>query len=302
MTIKHTGASGATQAATPDVPARPPAGWWRWGLDGHALGWLAPAHRDLLAAWGVGQAASGEGMRWDCLSGASDGAAGVDARSAWLAALAQRLRDAGWVRGWRGERYRCQLSRPGPGVDAAAGPADGAVFFEVERAAYRFFGLTSQAVHVNGVTPTGELWCGRRALHKATDPGRLDNLAAGGLPAGEDPLTCARRELWEEAGVPMVLSESLQPRGLIRTSRVEPEGWHDEWLHVFELALPAGFVPVNQDGEVSAFECLTPEEVARRIARQDFSADAAAVSVCCLRAEARARCAVDYSPGPDSAR
>lgn len=282
MTITHTGTSGATRAATPGVPARPPANWWRWWLDGHALGWLAPAHRELLAAWGVGQAAPGEGLRWDCFSGAPAGETGVDARSTWLAALATRLRDAGWVRGWRDERYRCRL--PQPGRDPASGPAGGAVFFELERAAYRFFGLTSQAVHVNGVTAAGELWCGRRALHKATDPGRLDNLAAGGLPAGEDPVMCARRELWEEAGVPMALSEPLQLQGLIRTSRVEPEGWHDEWLHVFELPLPADFMPVNQDGEVSAFECLTPEEVAQRIARQDFSADAAAVSACWLAA------------------
>ncbi len=262
------------------APARPPADWWRWQLDGQAIGWLAPAHGDLLAGWGVGQAVPGEGRCWACHSGAPDGEAGVEARSDWLAALALRLREAGLVRGWREERYRCRL--PHPGQDPAAGPAAGAVFFELERAAYRFFGLTSQAVHINGRTPSGGLWCGRRALHKATDPGRLDNLAAGGLPAGEDPLGCARRELWEEAGVPRALSEPLQSQGLIRTSRVEPEGWHDEWLHVFELALPADFLPVNQDGEVSAFECLAPEEVARRIAEQDFSADAAAVSACWL--------------------
>lgn len=260
--------------------ARPPADWWRWQLDGQAIGWLAPAHGDLLAGWGVGQAVPGEGRCWACRSGAPDSEAGAEARSAWLAALALRLREAGLVRGWREERYRCRL--PHPGQDPAAGPAAGALFFELERAAYRFFGLTSQAVHINGLTPSGGLWCGRRALHKATDPGRLDNLAAGGLPAGEDPLGCARRELWEEAGVPRALSEPLQHRGLIRTARVEPEGWHDEWLHVFELALPADFVPVNQDGEVSAFECLAPEEVARRIAEQDFSADAAAVSACWL--------------------
>lgn len=255
---------------------RPPADWWRWVLDGQALGWLAPAHQQLLADWGLGEALA---RTWSLRSGSSDAAA----RSAWLAALALRLREAGWVRGWRDERYRCQL--PGPGGHQA--PADGPVFFELERAAYRFFGLCSQAVHVNGVDDAGALWCGRRALHKATDPGRLDNLAAGGLPAGEDLMDCARRELWEEAGVPAALCGPLRPMGRLRTARVEPEGWHEEWLHVFELALPAGFVPRNQDGEVSAFERLAPGEVAQRIASRDFSPDAAVVSAFWLDAMAR---------------
>ena len=258
-------------ASTAD-PEGPPAGWWRWVLDGQALGCLAPVHQQLLAGWGLGEA-SGEALSWSMHSGASD----APSRSAWLAALALRLREAGWVRGWRDERYRCQL--PGPGGPARhEAPADGPVFFELERAAYRFFGLTSQAVHVHGVDASGALWCGRRALHKATDPGRLDNLAAGGLPAGEDLMDCARRELWEEAGVPAALCAPLRQMGRLRTARVEPEGWHEEWLHVFELPLPAGFVPRNQDGEVSGFERLAPIEVARRIDEQDFSPDAAVVS------------------------
>jgi len=288
---------------------RPPKDWWRWRLDGQDLGWLAPAHQQLLAGWGLGEplpdagplalpeatreTSSGvstpqaredargapSGARtWAVHSGAVD----ADGRSRWLENLALRLRECGWVRGWRHERYRCQL--PGPGDEDR--PAGGAVFFELERAAYRFFGLTSQAVHVNGVDESGALWCGRRSPRKATDPGRLDNLAAGGLPAGEELWDCARRELWEEAGVPAALCGPLRLMGSLRTARVEPEGWHEEWLHVFELVLPAGFTPRNQDGEVSAFECLAPAEVAQRMHSQDFSPDAAAVSDFWLRTRA----------------
>ena len=263
-------------ASTAD-PTRPPADWWRWTLDGQPLGWLPPAHQQLLAGWGLGEARVGARI-WSMRSGTGDAAA----RSTWLAALALRLREAGWVRGWRDERYRCHL--PGPGGREA--PADGPVFFELERAAYRFFGLTSQAVHINGVDESCGLWCGRRALHKATDPGRLDNLAAGGLPAGEDLLECARRELWEEAGVPAALCGPLRLMGCLRTARVEPEGWHDEWLHVFELPLPAGFKPCNQDGEVSAFECLPPAMLQRRLDMQDFSPDAGVVTAFWLASRA----------------
>ncbi len=275
---------------------RPPAVWWRWRFDGHDLGWLAPAHQRLLADWGLGESMPDAQVRtWACLSGTSDPAA----RTAWLADLADRLRDAGWVSGWRDERYCCRLSLPQTRPQtrpqtlhqtlhqtlpsSVDGPADGPPFFELERAAYRFFGLSSQAVHVNGVDASGALWCGRRALHKATDPGRLDNLAAGGLASGEELFVCARRELWEEAGVPAALCGSLRLMGRLRGCRVEPQGWHDEWLHVFELPLPAGFVPSNQDGEVSAFECLDPHALAQRIADGDFSPDAALVCAWWLR-------------------
>lgn len=182
---------------------------------------------------------------------------------------AQALREQGLIPGWRDERYRCEQPVADPCREF------GAELFTLERAAFRFFGLMSRAVHVNGLRADGRLWCGRRALHKATDPGCLDQLAAGGLAAGEDLLVCARRELAEEAGVPAAFSAGLRPCGAWRVTRPVPEGLHDEVLHVFELRLPEDFVPVNCDGEVSEFLLLTPAELARRL--PEFSPDAAAV-------------------------
>jgi 8-oxo-dGTP pyrophosphatase MutT (NUDIX family) len=147
--------------------------------------------------------------------------------------------------------------------------------FRLERAAFRFFGLRSRAVHVNGWTPDGHLLCGRRALSKATDPGALDNLAAGGLGADEAPLACARRELLEEAGVAAEHSGRLQWRGLIHSRRLEDGGLHDELLHVYALRLPAGFSPCNRDGEVSEFLRLAPAALPARLG--EFSPDAGAV-------------------------
>jgi hypothetical protein len=63
--------------------------------------------------------------------------------------------------------------------------------------------------------------------------------------------------------------------GRVRISRVTSMGWHDEMLHIYNLCLPAGFVPSNQDGEVQAFACLTPTEVLTRISAQQFTSDAA---------------------------
>ena len=192
-------------------------------------------------------------------------------RSQALALAAQTLRDRGLIRGWRDECYsHWGAISHDPDV---AQPE----WFRLERAAFRFFGLRSHAVHINGFTPDGRMWCARRALSKATDPGRLDNLAAGGLAADETILQCAVRELGEEAGLGPSLAQHIQRAGRITTARTEPEGWHDETLLVFNLCVPEAVVPHNTDGEVSAFVCLTPAEVMQRIKAADFSKDAACV-------------------------
>ncbi|ANH66750.1 NUDIX hydrolase family protein [Mitsuaria sp. 7] len=196
----------------------------------------------------------------------------VQARSQRIGEVALALKERGAITGWRGERYACER----PVDDPCTGR--GEVLFRLERAAFRFFGLMSRAVHINGFLPGARLVCGRRALSKATDPGKLDNLAAGGLTADEDLVDCARRELLEEAGVPLTISAAVQARGALRSTRMEPEGLHDEVLHVFSLQLPGGFSPRNGDGEVSEFLTLDLETLAQRLAAGEFSHDAAAVS------------------------
>lgn len=46
------------------------------------------------------------------------------------------------------------------------------------------------------------------------------------------------------------------PRWLQVRERDLPEGHQLEDLHAYDLALPAGLQPTNQDGEVQAFQCL----------------------------------------------
>ncbi|WP_431266007.1 DUF4743 domain-containing protein [Roseateles chitinivorans] len=196
----------------------------------------------------------------------------VEARSQRIGEVALALKERGAITGWRGERYACERPVEDPCTER------GEVLFRLERAAFRFFGLMSRAVHINGFLPGARLVCGRRALSKATDPGKLDNLAAGGLTADEDLIDCARRELLEEAGVPMALSAAVQARGALRSTRMEVEGLHDEVLHIFSLQLPAGFSPRNGDGEVCEFLTLDLETLAHRLAGGEFSHDAAAVS------------------------
>jgi 8-oxo-dGTP pyrophosphatase MutT (NUDIX family) len=243
-----------------------PQGLLRFSLGEWPLGWIHPMRVPVLqACWPELQLAPGRAV-WE--------ADGLDLaqRSARLAAVAASLRSQGAITGWRDEAFACEQPVPDPCT------ARGDTLFELERSAFRFFGLMSRAVHINGFLPGGRLLCGRRALDKATDPGRLDNLAAGGVPVGEPWQDCARRELWEEAGVPLSLSQGLTPRGQLRSTRMTPEGLHDEVLHVFSLVLPPGFVAVNRDGEVSEFLSLDLETLAQRLRQDEFSVDAAAVT------------------------
>lgn len=233
-------------------------------LDGLSIGQLTEARAELLCTlMPQMRIEDDELLRW------RPGTRSTTERSAQIQQAAEALRERGAISGWRDERYRAETPVPDPCRDY------GAELFTLERAAFRFFGLMSRAVHINGCMPDGRVWCGRRALSKATDPGCLDNLAAGGLGAGEALLDCARRELFEEAGVPEHLSFPLHPRGALRQTRWEPKGLHDEILHVFDLQLPQDFVPANQDGEVSEFVLLSPSQMQAR--RHEFSPDSAAV-------------------------
>lgn len=192
------------------------------------------------------------------------------ALSAALAEVAQVLQREGAIRGWRGETYA---------VRAKEGSTP---LFHLERAAMRFFGLTSSAAHLNGFFFKGEnpsIWIARRAATKAIDPGMLDTLVGGGVPSGEDAWRTLLRECGEEAGIPVALAGQARPAGVLRVCREVPEGLHSEILHVHDLSLPADFAPRNSDGEVSEFLALDPAQTLERIARGELTVEAGLVAV-----------------------
>jgi 8-oxo-dGTP pyrophosphatase MutT (NUDIX family) len=190
-------------------------------------------------------------------------------RSCVLQAIALNLCGSDQLRGWRNEAYACW------GCVEGDWPCSGSELFRLERAAFRHFGLRSHAAHVHGITEDGRMWCGRRSLNKATDPGLLDNLAAGGIPAGEGPTECAVREIAEEAGMEFTLNGLSCPPQVVLTERAESEGWHSERLFVYTVNVPNHEIPENRDGEVSEFLCLSLPEVLSRIRAGQFAADAA---------------------------
>jgi hypothetical protein len=52
------------------------------------------------------------------------------------------------------------------------------------------------------------------------------------------------------------------------------EGWQHEHLHVFDLRLPEGVAPANQDGEVHAFRCLPVAEAVALACGDTMTVDA----------------------------
>ena len=160
-----------------------------------------------------------------------------------LAPVIEQLAKEGFIPGWRDERYRIED------------------LFDIERAAARPFGLTTQAVHLNGIVEGERMWLARRSRSKPIDPGLLDNLVGGGVTAGLSLEQALVKEAWEEAGIPAELARRATRGGTLHVVREVPEGVQSEQLHVFNLLLPEAFEPRNQDGEVQEFRLASFAEV-----------------------------------------
>ena len=230
-------------------------------IDGLEVGSVARADLQALQAWPQWLSLQEDGV--SLTAGDRDGA---------LAAINTALRQQGRVRAWRDETY------------AIRDPATGRRIARTERAASRFWGTLTLGAHANGYVADAQgrpthLWIARRSLAKATDPGLLDNLIGGGVPDGQTPQETLVREGWEEAG--LTPAQMLQARAgrVIRLHRDIPEGLQFEDLHGFDLQLPAGLVPQNQDGEVAGFELLPVAQALAHAATEEMTVDAALVTL-----------------------
>lgn len=251
-------AIAAARAA--DASARVPFrvaddGQWR------LAGAVARSHLPALARWPDALACDAGGVTLRCAA---------DERSGLLAEVNARLHVDGLLRGWRAETYAL------PALD------DGRPLATIERAAARFWGSLTFGAHCNGYLadaagrPT-HLWIARRADDKPTDPGLLDNLVGGGVPHGQSPAACVRREGWEEAGLRPADMAGLRPGRRMRLLRDVAEGLQREQLSAYDLPLPAGLVPRNQDGEVQAFMLLPVADALACAAGGEMTVDAALV-------------------------
>lgn len=179
----------------------------------------------------------------------------VEARSAAVDGVCRTLTmEEGWPR-LRGERYR-------------VAPRWGeAALLTIDRGLASVFGVRAYGVHVNGVVEDEgglKLWIARRADNREVAPGKLDNLIAGGQPAHLALMDNLIKEAAEEAAVPEALARTARPAGAIAYCLEDEWGLKPDTMFVFDLALPADFVPRNTDGEIESFALTPIAEVAAR--------------------------------------
>jgi 8-oxo-dGTP pyrophosphatase MutT (NUDIX family) len=187
-------------------------------------------------------------------------------RAALLNQVAERLRDAGLVLGWRHEQVDVRVS-------SMAEP-----LATIERAACRVLGIPTHAVHLNAFDAHGRLVVARRADDKAIDPGMWDNLVGGMVATGEDDISALARETKEEAGLDLNRL-TLTRGGLIRERRPVAEGYMIESVQVFDTTLSPAVSPHNEDGEVAAIEAREIDDVLVAIAGGEFTLEAALVTL-----------------------
>lgn len=235
------------------------------------VGWIRRADVALLARWPdvfeiVDAGRRGAGARVS-LAAQFDN---VTARSAALGAVIGALAAEGRIPGWRDETYAIRNAFDAPPLAF------------IERAASRFFGTMTYAVHLNGVVEYAgpasprapQLWIARRSDTKATDPGMLDNVVAGGIGWGFGVEATLVKECWEEAGIAAELASRALPGRTVHVLQSLPEGTQAEQIFVYDLALPEDFVPHNQDGEVGEHRLARIDEAARWIEEGKMTVDA----------------------------
>ena len=201
----------------------------------------------------------------------ADGLKGFHQRTEAIDGVLRILAERGDFGGWRDEQYPVAAW---PSVDP---------LFTMERAAVPLFGVMGYGVHMNGTVTEGgtiRMWIARRSMDKATGPGKLDQLVAGGLPAGISPLDNLIKECAEEAGIEAGLAARARAMGEVSYQTGRAEGLWREVLYIYDLELAADFRPVNADGEVDDFYLWPMERVIECVRdSDDFEFDCALVVI-----------------------
>lgn len=189
-----------------------------------------------------------------------DGVGDVEERTAAMTEVCEALAERNVLRPNRREQF------------AVAAAFEDTPLFRLDRAWVPAFGVTAYGVHVNGFveTPSGpELWIGVRSADSTVDPNKLDNMVAGGQPAGFTLEENIIKEAEEEASVPAALARQARPAGALTYTMEVPQGLRRDVLFVYDLLLPDDFLPVDQDGEHSSFARMPAAEALERVAATD---------------------------------
>ena len=224
-----------------------------------AVGWINAETCLTLLTQGEGFTLLADGLHWPL-------PAGLAAATVALSQIDGVLRRHGLVGAARHELLDVQATSAS-GNERRLGAID--------RAAVRRLGLTTLAVHLVAYDPADAVWVAQRALDKTTDPGLWDTLVSGLRAGGETIEQALRRESAEEAGLDASHLSTRQWVDAVRLGRPLAEGYQDEWQEVFDVTLPPGFTPCNQDGEVISIRKVSRRQILDGIVAGVFTLEAA---------------------------
>ncbi|KXS21909.1 hypothetical protein M427DRAFT_51270 [Gonapodya prolifera JEL478] len=203
--------------------------------------------------------------------------------------------------GWREERYPVYAPRRTK-LEVSASPHSHSdsepkqyplnLLLTVERSAAGLFGLRTYGAHLNGVVidraasststsprDTHKMWIATRSLSKPTWPGWLDNMVAGGIPWDSTPYETIVRECGEEGDIPEDLARTATTTSAITYTTHTQLGICPETQYIYDLILPASFVPRPRDGEVESFRLVGVDELMSLVRGGRFKPNCAVVVV-----------------------
>jgi Domain of unknown function (DUF4743) len=134
----------------------------------------------------------------------------------------------------------------------------------IDRALVPGFGFRAFGVHINGFVRNAaglNLWIGTRSMSCSVEPGKLDNMVAGGQPAHLSLKANVIKECDEEAGLSAALAATARPVSELSYSFDTPQGLRVDRLFCYDLEMPDGHIPENRDGEISSFRLMPVGEV-----------------------------------------
>lgn len=212
---------------------------------GQAVGHIAPEFAEALAGFPDVLRVGQDAVELD------PGLTTPAARTEALAGVTATLREQEHFAGWWDEPYPVTTRFGAPEL------------MTIERGAAPPFGTRAYGVHLNGYVRDGDrirMWVARRSQAKKNAPGKLDQIVAGGQPAGLSLADNLIKECAEEAAIPADLARQARPVGAISYVGERPEGLRNDVLYNFDLEIPADFRPEAADGEVEAFHLWSLEQ------------------------------------------
>ncbi len=215
-------------------------------IEGIQVGWLSPERTEVVLRH------QGVFVKTDTAITMSPALSTPEDRTKALADIAPELVASGLFRPGTGEMYGVKNQWSDPAL------------LRMDRMLVPAFGTRAYGVHLNGsVVKDGltHLWIGTRAADRIVEPGKLDNMVAGGQPFGLSLTENLIKEADEEAGLSADLAQNARATSVISYCFESANGLRNDTLFCYDLEVPEGVTPRNTDGEISRFELMPLPEV-----------------------------------------